>query len=235
MTLALEVRNLAVSYGKLEVLHGVSLELQRGSSLVVLGHNGAGKSTLLRALFGLARPAAGRIFVEGVDVTGVHQGVLIRAGVAFVPQGDAVFRDLTTEQNLRASLVAIGTDSTRGPELAYELFPMLRPLRHRQAGLLSGGERRILGVAMAAVRRPRLLLLDEPSIGLSPSRTEELFQLFDKWRKSQELSILIAEQNVITALKWMERALVIRAGHAHWVGSTETLSGVGEVGIARLL
>ena len=235
MTTALEVTDLSVAYGKMEVLRGISLKLAAGSSLALFGHNGAGKSTLLKAVFGLVPATRGRVCINGVELTGARQDVLIRAGVAYVPQNDAVFRDLTVEENVAASLLAVQATRTVDADRAYALFPPLGALRRRRAGLLSGGERRLLAVAMAAIRSPRVLLLDEPSIGLSPSRTEELFRLVDGWREEEGCSIVMAEQNVVAALRWMQRALVIRAGRTHWEGSTAELREVGEVGIARLL
>lgn len=235
MNVELEVTELWSGYGKLPVLQGLSMNLEPGGAVAVFGHNGAGKSTLLKTLFGITPVWQGSVRLGGRDITHAPTWERIRAGLALIPQGGGVFRDLTVEENLRASLYALDGGSPDRARGAYKLVPGLADLRTRKAGLLSGGERRLLAIAMAVVRRPRVLLIDEASIGLSPARTEATFRLLQSLREEQGVSLLIAEQNVLAALRWLERAFIIKVGSVAWEGTCAQLSADGEVSVARLL
>jgi branched-chain amino acid transport system ATP-binding protein len=235
MSAALEVGDLWVGYGPVSVLRGVSLSLEQGDTAALFGHNGAGKSTLLKAIFGLTPSQRGRVVVNGMDVSRMLTYRRIQTQLAYVPQGEGVFRDLTIEENLRASLLAFSAQKRNDIAWIYQDFPTLERIRRRKAGVLSGGERRLLAIAMALVRRPTVLLLDEPSIGVSPQRMTEIFQLLTRLQQEQGLSVMVAEQNVLGALRWLNRALVIKSGGIHWEGLCSELQGESEVRVASLL
>jgi branched-chain amino acid transport system ATP-binding protein len=235
MTTILEVSDLWSGYGHVTVLRGVSLRLEEGDTAALFGHNGAGKSTLLRAVFGLAPIWRGTVAVRGVEVAQLPTYRRIQAQLAYVPQGEGVFRDLSVEENLRASLLAFSAKDRSDVGWIYDDFPVLAHMRTRKAGMLSGGERRLLAIAMALVRRPRVVLLDEPSIGISPGRIVEIFQILSRLQREEGLSMIVAEQNVLVALNWLTRALVIKSGSIHWQGLCSELQAAGEVHVASLL
>lgn len=235
MSAALEVTDLWSGYGKVTVLRGVSLRVEPGDTVALFGHNGAGKSTLLKAIFGLAPIWHGGVRVLGQEVAHLPTYERIQARLAYVPQGGGVFRDLSVEGNLRASRMAFSRKNRGDVGWIYTEFPVLRELRGRKAGLLSGGERRLLAIAMAIVRRPQMVLLDEPSIGVSPGRINEIFQILGRLQREEGMSMIIAEQNVLAALNWLDRALVIKSGTTHWEGFCSELRAEGEVRVASLL
>lgn len=211
------------------------MRVEPGDMVALFGHNGAGKSTLLKAIFGLAPVWRGGISVSGKEVALLPTHERIQARVAYVPQGGGVFSDLSVEKNLRASLLIFGRKARSDIDWIYGDFPALRDLRGRKAGLLSGGERRLLAIAMAIVRRPQVILLDEPSIGVSPGRINEIFQILRRLQREEGLSMIVAEQNVLAALKWLNQALVIKSGKIHWEGLCSELRAKGEVHVASLL
>ena len=213
----LEVTGLSARYGAVAALRDVSLEVRAGELVALIGANGAGKSTLLRTIAGLVAPAAGRVALDGRDVTGQAPEAMIRAGVALVPERRRVFAPLTVLDNLELGGYALprGRDFRSrleaGVEEAYRLFPVLRGRRDQLAGTLSGGEQQMLAIGRALMTRPRLLLCDEPSLGLAPLVVAEIMRLLSSLREAGT-TILLVEQNARMALRSADRAYVLEVG-----------------------
>ncbi|MCL5043801.1 MAG: ABC transporter ATP-binding protein [Deltaproteobacteria bacterium] len=215
MTLGVEA--LCAGYAGVPVLRQVSMRVQSGAAVVLLGHNGAGKSTLLRALFGLVAEASGRVWLDGEPVLGLTPAAIAARAVALVPQGQGVFPSLTVAENLRLGLFAAGVaaPSAEGKARLARVFhylPALRELMERPAGLLSGGQQQMTSIARALVSRPKLLLLDEPSIGLAPAIVREVMRLVGQLSSQEGISVLMAEQNVRPALAVADRVYVMKSG-----------------------
>ncbi|MGW3814475.1 urea ABC transporter ATP-binding subunit UrtE [Streptomyces sp. NPDC005046] len=207
----LEIDTVHVGYDRSLVLHGVSVEVPRDGVAAVLGHNGAGKSTLLRAAVGLLGPRSGSVRLDGEDITRLRPHERVARGMAYVPQGQQAFPHLTTAENLQ--LVADGR--RRGKEAiaeALDLFPALRALSGRRAGLLSGGQRQQLAIARALVTEPRILLLDEPTEGIQPSVVAEIEETVLALAARGGLSVLLVEQHVGFAMRAAQRYYVLEAG-----------------------
>ncbi|MFC0533940.1 ABC transporter ATP-binding protein [Phytohabitans kaempferiae] len=210
----LEVRGLVAGYGAAPVLREVDLTVPRGAITAVLGANGAGKTTLLRTLSGLLKPTAGRIVFDGTDLRGSKVEHLVRRGLAHVPQGRGVVAELTVEENLRLGGLWRGDAAglRRDMAEAYELLPALARRRGHSGHQLSGGERQMLALARALVGRPRLLLLDEPSLGLAPRVTAQIMALLRRLRDTGGLTVLLVEQNVRGALSVADDGVVMSLG-----------------------
>ena len=207
----LQFEDVHVGYGRSVVLHGVSLEVPGGGVAAVLGHNGAGKSTLLRAAMGLLKPRRGRVLLDGEDITKLAPHQRVARGMAYVPQGQQSFPHLTTAENLQ--LVADGRkDGKAAVASALELFPALKQLLSRRAGLLSGGQRQQLAIARALITRPSLLLLDEPTEGIQPSVVAEIEQTILSVAGQGGMSVMLVEQHVGFALAAAGRYYVLEAG-----------------------
>jgi urea transport system ATP-binding protein len=207
----LEIDNVHVGYHRSTVLHGVSVEVPRDGVAAVLGHNGAGKSTLLRAAVGLLTPQSGSVRLDGEDITRRKPHERVARGLAYVPQGQQAFPHLTTAENLQ--LIADGR--RRGKEAiaeALDLFPALRALSGRRAGLLSGGQRQQLAIARALVTDPRILLLDEPTEGIQPSVVAEIEETILALAARGGLCVLLVEQHVGFAMRAAQRYYVLEAG-----------------------
>lgn len=207
----LEIDDVRVGYHRSTVLHGVRVEVPRDAVAAVLGHNGAGKSTLLRAAVGLLTPQSGHVRLDGEDITRRKPHERVARGMAYVPQGQQAFPHLTTAENLQ--LVADGR--RRGKEAiaeALDLFPALRTLSNRRAGLLSGGQRQQLAIARALVTSPRILLLDEPTEGIQPSVVAEIEETILALAARGGLSVLLVEQHVGFAMRAAQRYYVLEAG-----------------------
>lgn len=231
----LSVRDLHVHYGAIHALHGISLEVKRGEVLALIGANGAGKTTTLRALSGLIRPTSGRIEWRGEDVTGRKADRMVALGMAHAPEGRGIFLNLGVEENLR-----LGAFLRKDPEgiaadleKSYGLFPRLKERRGQIAGTLSGGEQQMLAVARALMSRPSLLLLDEPSLGLAPRITDQIFEILRSVNRDG-LSILLVEQNATRALELADRALVLETGSVAMHGTGRELLASDEVRRAYL-
>ena len=208
----LEVTDLVAGYGPVRVLHGISFEVTEGETAVILGANGAGKTTTLRALTGMTRNS-GRIVLDGRDVTSASTDSIVRMGVAHVPQGRGTFSDQTVEENLR---LGAHTRRDRGVaddiERVCTMFPRLGERRSQTAGSLSGGEQQMLAIGRAIMLQPRLLLLDEPSLGLAPIIVRELFETLTQLKAQSGVTVLLVEQNANLALDIADRAYVLEAG-----------------------
>jgi branched-chain amino acid transport system ATP-binding protein len=219
----LEVKDLDVSYGVVRALRDVSVGVGSGEAVALIGANGAGKSSLLRAISGLVRPVRGSVLVDGVNVTGAEPFRLARAGVAHVPEGRRVFTRMTVRENL-----LVGGHGRRGdlsPDLdrVYSLFPRLKERAAQLAGTLSGGEQQMLAIGRALMSGPRLLLLDEPSLGLAPRLTQIVYQAIAELHR-QGTSLLLVEQNARQALRLASRGYVLRAGELQLSGSSRDLA-----------
>lgn len=213
--MSLVVRELHAGYGQVTVLRGLSIEVSRGEIVAVVGPNGAGKSTLLRCLAGLLRPRAGAIELEGKSLAGLAAHRLARLGIALVPEGRQLFTDLRVEENLHMGLNGLASSGSaegrRRLDVAYDLFPVLREFASRRAGALSGGQQQMLAIARALVREPRLLLLDEPSLGLAPRMIAGIFDTLRRLRAAGT-AMLIVEQNARAALAIADVGLVMESG-----------------------
>jgi branched-chain amino acid transport system ATP-binding protein len=210
----LRVAALRAGYGRNEVLHDVALGLPGGEVGLVIGPNGAGKSTILKAIFGLCRVLAGEIWVDGVPLAGRTPQDALAAGVGLVPQGGRAFPNLTVEENLKLggyTLADRGAVEARLPPV-YEMFPRLAERRRQPAQTLSGGERQMLALGRALVMRPRLLLLDEPSLGLAPAAVDQMLALTRHVRRVFGATVLLVEQNVLGGLRVADRVFVLREG-----------------------
>ncbi|RWG06769.1 ABC transporter ATP-binding protein [Mesorhizobium sp.] len=210
----LEVRNLSASYGKVRALFDCSLAIAQNEFVVLLGANGAGKTTLLRALSGTIR-SAGEIAYRGSDLQKMAPERRLQRGLAQIPQGRGTFTEFTVDENLTlgATIVSDARQVRQDKERWYDRFPRLRERRSQLAGNLSGGEQQMLAVARALMSRPKLLLCDEPSLGLAPVITREIFAIFKELRDIDGLTLLVVEQNADLSLKFADRAYVIEAGH----------------------
>ncbi|GAA0187802.1 urea ABC transporter ATP-binding subunit UrtE [Streptomyces cellulosae] len=207
----LQIQSVRAGYDRTTVLHGVTVEVPKDGVAAVLGHNGAGKSTLLRTVMGLLPASAGTVLLDGEDITRLAPHKRVALGVAYVPQGQQSFPHLTTAENLR--LVADGRpDGQEAVAEALDLFPVLRELSGRRAGLLSGGQRQQLAIARALVTRPRLLLLDEPTEGIQPSVVAEIEETILALTRRGGLSVLLVEQHVGFAMRAAQRYYVLEAG-----------------------
>jgi branched-chain amino acid transport system ATP-binding protein len=209
----LEVEDLCAGYGSLPVLFNINLDVRVGEVVALMGSNGAGKTTTLRAITGLLRTTRGRVRFAGVDVTKEPTELLVARGVSLVPEGRGMFRDLTVAENLEIGGYAVRNRRAvaEAAERAYATFPILAERRDQKAGRLSGGQQQMLAIARALMSGPRLLLVDEASLGLSPVMTETVFELIADVRRTAGTAVLVVEQNA-AALDLADRAFVLEKG-----------------------
>ena len=212
--LSLEVKDLVTGYGAITALNGVSLTVPAGSITAVLGANGAGKSSLLRSLSGLVRPRSGSVLLDGKDIAGWAPEDVVQLGMSHVPEGRRVIAELTVDENLRLGGLWRKDKADRGRALeeAYALFPPLDQRRKRLAMTLSGGERQMLALGRALVARPKVLLLDEPSLGLAPRITAQIMGLVRRLCDETGLTVLLVEQNARSALSVADHGIVLNLG-----------------------
>ncbi len=210
----LEVENLAGGYGKKAVLHGVSLHVEEGEVVALLGHNGAGKSTTLKTILGLLRARGGEVRFAGRAWVNGDPAENVRRGIALVPQGRGVFPDLTLIENLvLGAYTQIDRAATSGRiEEILELFPALADRRNQQVGTMSGGQQQMVAVGTALMQRPKLMMMDEPSIGLAPVVVQRVLEAAAQINRRFGTAILIVEQNIKTALAMAQRAYVMKSG-----------------------
>jgi branched-chain amino acid transport system ATP-binding protein len=216
----LELSEVRVAYGGIEVVHGVDLSVGRGEAVGMIGPNGAGKSSILRAICGLLRPAAGEVRFESRTLTGMAPERIARLGVALVPEGRHIFKTLSVAENLR--LGAQGDDEDETWEQTLDRFPILRERAGQRADRLSGGEQQQLAIARALLGRPKLLILDEPSLGLAPKMIDVIYELLGGLRE-EGVTMLLVEQNAARTIDFCDRCLVLSTGKVRAQGSRDEL------------
>jgi len=210
----LEIINLAVSYGAINALHGISLKVAQGQIVTLIGSNGAGKSTTLRAISGLIRPKGGEIRYEGASLAGLPPHEIVKRGLSHVPEGRMVFANLTVLENLRmgAYLQTNAAVIRQELEFVFATFPRLKERAQQEAGTLSGGEQQMLAIGRALMSKPRFLLLDEPSLGIAPLLVKTIFEKIVEINRQQGLTILLVEQNANLALEISHYGYVLETG-----------------------
>ena len=208
----LEVRGLHAGYGPVEVLHGLDFDVAHGETVVILGANGAGKTTTMRAISGTIN-RRGALHFGGRDITKESASEIVQCGIAQVPQGRGTFVDLTVEDNLRVGAITRNDADVAGDiERWFDVFPRLEERRTQKAGSLSGGEQQMLAIARAVMSRPRLLLCDEPSLGLAPIVVQELFRTLQQLNDEEDVAVLLVEQNANLAIEVADRVYVLETG-----------------------
>ena len=227
----LRVDDLHAAYGDIGVLKGITLEILKGEIVCLLGANGAGKSTTLKVISGILRPSKGNVLFQGQQITRHSPNEIVRMGLSHVPEGRQIFSRLTVMQNLLLGGYPRKSNKAETQELfdfIYNLFPILKERLKQKAGTLSGGEQQMLAIARSLMSRPRLLLLDEPSLGLAPMIVKEIFRVIKDLRSSG-ISILLVEQNVIGALKIADRGYIMEIGKIATHGKAADMRGDDEV------
>lgn len=232
----LEVAGLATGYGKKQVVADVSVDVAAGEVVALIGHNGAGKSTLLKAIFGLLPTWSGSVSLDGTKLQSPTPRELLKLGVSYVPQGNRIFTDLSVRENLEMGAAAV-LDRRRfrqQTERIFRLFPVLEPRLRQRAGTLSGGEKQMLALASALLLSPRLLLLDEPSLGLAPPLVSDALVLIRQVAENDNTAVLIVEQKVRAVLRIAQRVLVLRNGRVSYSGSPNSLKDTAKLRQAYL-
>ncbi|MFT6463422.1 ABC transporter ATP-binding protein [Halopseudomonas sp.] len=230
----LYMKNVSTHYGKIQALHDVSLEVERGEIVTLIGANGAGKTTLLMTLCGDPRATTGSIRYEGEELTGLTTAEIMRKDIAIVPEGRRVFSRLTVEENLSmGGFFTHKDDFQQQLDTTLSLFPRLKERYQQRAGTMSGGEQQMLAIGRALMSKPRLLLLDEPSLGLAPIIIQQIFEIIEQLR-SQGVTIFLVEQNANQALKLADRGYVMEHGHIVMQDSGEALLSNPQVRSAYL-
>lgn len=226
MSALLTINNLVAGYGSIEALHGINLEVNAGEVVAVLGANGAGKTTLLRAISGMIKPKSGTITMGGTNISGQRSHRVLKHGVAHVAEGREIFGRLDVDDNLRLGAFIHQKGKLAGSELdmVFELFPRLAERRSQVAGTLSGGEQQMLAIARALLSRPKLMLLDEPSMGLAPIIVGTIFSALEKIVAETSLTILIVEQNAQAALDLASRGYLLESGTVAQSGNSRELN-----------
>ena len=220
----LEARDVVSGYGEVEILHGVSIKVEEGEIVTIIGPNGAGKSTLLKTVFGLLPCKRGAVFFDGENVTGHSPQALVRKGMSYVPQSDNVFPSLTVQENLEMGAFSRKdkAEIRQNLERVFKSFPRLKERLNQLGGTLSGGEQQMLAIGRGLMAQPKVLLLDEPSMGLAPILVEEIFSII-KEINAQSVAILLVEQNALMALSVANRGYVLETGRIVLEGSGQAL------------
>ena len=220
----LEVSDLEAGYGRMKVLHGLSFNVQRGELVAFVGANGAGKSTLLKTLAGSITPFKGRIVFEGEDITHLSTPEVVERGVIYVPEARLIFSPLTVEENLELGAYTIRDEAVvkEALDFVYQLFPRLKERRRQRAGTLSGGEQQMLAIGRALMSNPKLLMLDEPSLGLMPKLVDEVLETVAQLKETGK-TIILVEQNVREGLEIADRGYVLQTGRIVLQGRGEEL------------
>ena len=227
----LEIRNLETFYGPIMAIRGVSLEVRKGRVVTVLGANGAGKTTLLKTISGIMDPEKGSIVFKGTEIQGWEPHRVVRAGIVHVPEGREVFPLLTVEENLalgaytRRDSAAIARDR----EMVFSYFPILAERRRQEAGTLSGGQQQMLAIGRGLMLRPAIMLLDEPSLGLSPLLTQEIFGILRRLNRDEGVTMMLVEQNAAVALDLADDGYVMELGRIVMSGSAERLAASEDI------
>ena len=214
----LKVENLKVNFGGIEAVKGISFEVKEGEIVTLIGSNGAGKSTTLRAISGLVKPSEGRIIFEGTDITKIGSSEIVGKGITLCPEGRRIFPDMTVLENIKIGAYLRNDDLTNDIEKCHRLFPILKERENQLAGTLSGGEQQMLAVARSLMSRPKIMMLDEPSLGLAPL----IFNIL-KEINEEGVTILLIEQNANMALRLADKAYVLETGTIAMQGSGKEL------------
>jgi branched-chain amino acid transport system ATP-binding protein len=218
----LSVKDAVVRYGSITALHGVSFEVNKGEVVTLLGANGAGKSTTLRMLSGLHAPSSGSVTFEGIDVTNLKAHMFTSMGISHVPEGRRIFPQMTVQENLEMGAYGRKDNYDDDMERVYTMFPILKDRRKQLGGNLSGGEQQMLAIGRALMSRPRLLLLDEPSMGLAPMIIDQIFRIIGEIRESGT-TVLVVEQNAAQALRLADRGYVMENGRIAFTDEASAL------------
>ena len=219
MSNILEIKDLQVRYGGIEAVKGISLEVPEGEIVTLIGANGAGKSSTLRTIAGLVKPAAGNIYFKGEDITGMDANEIVKRGITLVPEGRRIFPDMTVLENLKIGAYLRKDDLTDDLNWVFDLFPRLKERSWQAGGTLSGGEQQMLAVGRALMSRPKVIMMDEPSLGLAPIIVKGIFDIIKEINK-QGVTVLLIEQNANMALKTADIGYVMETGRI-------TLQGTG--------
>ena len=218
----LEIRDLQVHYGGIEAVRGISLDVPEGEIVTLIGANGAGKSSTLRAIAGLVKPSAGKISFLDEDITGMDSSLIVSKGITLVPEGRRIFPDMTVLENLKIGAYLRKDDLTEDLNWVFDLFPRLKERSWQAGGTLSGGEQQMLAIGRAMMSRPKIMLMDEPSMGLSPLLVGEIFEIIQELNRSG-MTILLVEQNAKMALSIADRAYVLETGHVVMNGQAKDM------------
>lgn len=229
----LRIENLVVNYGGIEAVKGITFEVPEREIVTLIGANGAGKSTTLRTIAGLVRPSGGKILLKDEEITGFAPDKIVSRGITLVPEGRRVFSDLTVLENLKIGAYLRKDSTEKDLGWVYELFPRLKERSWQLAGTLSGGEQQMLAVGRALMSRPQIMMMDEPSLGLSPILVREIFNIIREINR-QGVTILLVEQNANMALKTANRGYVLETGSIILSGTGEALRSNEEVKKAYL-
>ena len=216
----LSIKDLKVNYGGIEAVKGISFDVKEGEIVTLIGSNGAGKSSTLRTIAGLVKPSSGEITFRGDKVTGLDPTSIVKKGITLVPEGRKIFKDLTVLENLKMGAYLRNDDIRVDLEWVYELFPRLKERTWQAGGTLSGGEQQMLAVGRALMSRPKMIMMDEPSLGLAPLVVKGIFDIIEEINK-KGVTVLLIEQNANMALKVADKAFVLETGRI-------TLSGTGK-------
>ena len=224
----MELENIDAYYGNAQALYDVSLHIKKGEIVTLLGANGAGKSTTLMTISGLVQPRKGNVLYQGKDITSVSPHIIAAQGIAHVPEGRRIFGSLTVEENLNMGAFTIdkqkkGDDIAESKELIFSLFPRLKERLHQEGATLSGGEQQMLAIGRALMMQPKILLLDEPSMGIAPVLIDQIFEKIEELNKKQEITIFLIEQNANVAIQIADRGYCMKEGRIVFEGGVEEL------------
>lgn len=224
----LEVKDLKAGYGKRVVIQGLSLSVEQKETVAIIGHNGAGKTTTLKGIFGLVKPSGGEVTYQGQAITARSPMENVKDGITFTPQERFTFPELSVSENLNLGGYTLGSEMHDRLEIVFKTFPVLKERAWQRASTLSGGERRMLGLGMALITRPKLMLLDEPSLGLAPVTVQSLVEALRQIRDTFGTAIILVEQNVKQALRLADRVYVMKLGRITLEERGENLLRRGE-------
>jgi ABC-type branched-subunit amino acid transport system ATPase component len=226
----LEVRDIHAGYGKLDILHGISLDVSRGELVCIIGPNGSGKSTTLKTITGFLHPTSGHILLDGKEILGLTCDQILKLGLAYVPQGRIVFPQMTVRENLElgAYIEPSSTKVREALDRVWALLPILAERRDQKAGTMSGGEQQMLAIGRTLMTRPRMILLDEPSLGLSPKFVTLIYAKLHEM-KQQGYTMLVVEQSAVKALSMADRGYVLELGRNRFTGAGQELLNDPEV------
>ena len=227
----LEIRNLESFYGPIMAIRGISLEVQKGQIVTVLGANGAGKSTLLKTISGIMEPEKGQVLFDGEEIQGLEPHVIVNKGIVHVPEGREVFPLLTVDENLTLGAYTRNdkAEIAKDREMVFSYFPILAERRNQEAGTLSGGQQQMLAIGRGLMLRPKIMLLDEPSLGLSPLLVQQIFGILERLNKDEGVTMVLVEQNARVALDLADVGYVMEVGRMVMDGSADELSASEDI------